>query len=276
MLKLMISQFKPYLASPEKNAEKHYQIIEEAVSARCNVVIFPELSMTGYDLRDAVSDVALDLNSEIIRRIKEYSNYISIVFGFVYEEQPGCFYNAAAYVEQGEILSVHKKVFLPAYGLFDEKRYFSEGSSFTFFDTKFFRGSILICEDALHADSLLHIAENNVDMVFIPAGSPLRGIGESGFYAEKVWDYTCGYLSTNMTSTVVFVNRAGVEEGVTFWGGSKIYKAGGSIECSLPFLKEDKCIVKLDRDNIRQERIKNPLVLKDKLRISYRTNMTQR
>lgn len=274
MLKLMVSQFKPYLADVEKNAEKHYQIIEEAVSADCNLVVFPELSMAGYDLRDAVSDVALDPGSEIIRRIKEYSRDISIVFGFVYEEQPGCFYNAAAYVEQGKILNIHKKVFLPTYGLFDEKRYFSEGSSFSFFDTKFFRGSILICEDALHADSLIHIAENNVDMVFIPAGSPLRGIGENGFYAEKVWNYTCGYISTNMTCTVVFANRAGVEGGVTFWGGSKVYKAGGGIECSLPFLQEDKCISTLNKADIREERIKNPLVLKDKSKILYKTIMT--
>lgn len=258
MKKIKIVQFKPYLGNILKNAEKHFEIIDKAISEGIDIVVFPELSLTGYNLRDLVSDVSVNEESEIFQQFLEKSKKISIIFGFVYEDELNLLYNAAAYLENGKVLHLHKKVYLPNYTMFEESRYFASGNSFESFNTKHFKTGILICEDALHISSLYILSQQGVDTLFILSNSPARGVFDNKLYSRDFWETTIKYIANNLTMNVIFVNRTGVEDGVTFWGGSTIYTALGDKIAQLELIKEDEYIALLDKDIIRRARLNSP------------------
>ncbi|MCB4203462.1 hydrolase [Deferribacterales bacterium Es71-Z0220] len=258
MINISLAQIKPSLGNIAKNAEIHFKHIEDAIKKNQDLIAFPELSLSGYNLRDLVYDVALNEESNIIQRLKEYSKEISIVAGFVYEDNRHLFYNSCGYFESGKIVHLHKKVFLPNYTMFEESRYFAAGNNFKAFDTKYFKCGMLICEDALHLSSILTLSRQNVDTIFVVSNSPARGIFEDSFYPKELWYNTLKYIATNLTVNVVFVNRVGVEEGVTFWGGSTAFSPFGKSIIELKLFDEQVKDITFDRKEIRRARIHSP------------------
>ena len=150
-LNIAIAQINTYLGDVEKNLDKHLSHICAAQGA--DLIVFPELSLTGYVLQDLVPSVALKPTSAdpVFSTLLTASENIDIVVGFVDEDPRHRFYIAAAYLSQGEILHVHHKTYLPTYGLFDEGRFFAWGDKIRAFDTGFGKLGILICEDFWHA-----------------------------------------------------------------------------------------------------------------------------
>ncbi len=264
MKRIKIIQFKPHLGDILKNAEKHFEYIEMAVSEGVDIIVFPELSLTGYYLKDLVSDVAIDLNSEIFEDFLEKSKDISIVFGFVYEDELNMLYNASVYLEDGELKHLHKKVYLPNYTMFEEARYFASGNDFEVFQTKHFKTGILICEDALHISSLYIMSQQGVETLFIVSNSPARGVFDSKLYSQDFWESTVKYIANNLTMNVIFVNRVGVEDGITFWGGSTVYSALGDKTAQLSLINEDSHTVIIDKDIIRRARLNSPFYRDEK------------
>lgn len=267
MTNIKIAQFKPFLGDLNKNAEKHFIIIDQAIAEGCDLVIFPELSLTGYYLKDLVSDVAIDEKTDLFKKFVEKSKDISIVFGFVYEDKFNMIYNAAAYLENGEIKHIHKKVYLPNYTMFEEARYFAAGDSYTAFDTKYFRAGLLICEDALHLSSLYIMSQQGVQTLFVVSNSPARGALDNELYSRNLWDTTNKFISSNLTMNIIFVNRVGVEDGITFWGGSSVHTALGQNICELPLLEETCQTISLGADLVRRARINNPFYRDEKYNV---------
>lgn len=267
MIDITLAQIKPVLGDIIKNAEKHFRLIEEAIDKKSDIIVFPELSLTGYNLRDLIFDSSLTFNNNFFKKFMEYSKEISIIVGFVYEDERHMFYNAAVYFENGDLTHLHKKVFLPNYTMFEESRYFTKGSSVGSFNTKFFRAAILICEDALHISSLFSLSRQSVDTVFIISNSPARGIFKDSFYSQTLWDNTLKFIATNLSVNVVFVNRVGVEEGVTFWGGSKVFTASGKKIAELELFSEEVKNVKLSKNDLRAARILSPFSKDEDLNI---------
>jgi predicted amidohydrolase len=267
MIDITLAQIKPVLGDIIKNAEKHFRLIEEAIDKKSDIIVFPELSLTGYNLRDLIFDSSLTFNNNFFKKFMEYSKEISIIVGFVYEDERHMFYNAAVYFENGDLTHLHKKVFLPNYTMFEESRYFTKGSSVGSFNTKFFRAAILICEDALHISSLFSLSRQSVDTVFIISNSPARGIFKDSFYSQTLWDNTLKFIATNLSVNVVFVNRVGVEEGVTFWGGSKVFTASGKKIAELELFSEEIKNVKLSKNDLRAARILSPFSKDEDLNI---------
>ena len=122
-----IAQITPKLGDVELNLAIYRQYVEKASRENCQLVLFPELTVTGYFLKDLVPDVALKLDSPEINGLKMLSRKVSLIAGLVEETPDFKFYNSAVYFEAGEIKHVHRKVYLPTYGMFDEQRYFSRG-----------------------------------------------------------------------------------------------------------------------------------------------------
>lgn len=267
MKKIKIAQFKPHLGDIHKNAQKHFSLIGEAIAEGADVVVFPELSLTGYYLKDLVSDVAINENSEVFQQFVEKSKQISIIFGFVYEDQFNMIYNAAAYLEDGTVKYLHKKVYLPNYTMFEEARYFAAGDSYTAFDTKHFRAGLLICEDALHLSSLYILSQQGVQTLYVISNSPARGVYDDELYSQNLWDTTNKFISSNLTMNVIFVNRVGVEDGITFWGGSSVHTALGDNICQLPLIQEASETVVLENDLVRRARVNSPFYRDEKYSI---------
>ena len=244
MKKIMIAQTSSILG--ELNEEK------------CDVIIFPELSLTGYCLRDLVYDVAIDERHEIIKTLLDKSHKISIVFGFVYLDDHDLVYNAGAYLEKGALTYLHKKVFLPDYTMFEEGRYFTKGSNIDVFKTQAGNTALLICEDALHISSAYALFKKGVSTVIIISNSPARGAYKEQFYAKSMWETVTRFISMSLTSHVIFVNRTGVEEGVTFWGGSHVFDPFGNKLVSLPLISEAFKILGIDISDTFRARINSP------------------
>jgi predicted amidohydrolase len=154
------------------------------------LLLFPELSLTGYFLRDMVPNVALKISSREIQHLQGLSRKVAFVAGLV-EESPDCrFYNAAVYFEGGKIRHLHRKVYLPTYGMFDEQRYFARGDRVRAFDSKFGRLATLVCEDLWHPSTLYLSALDGALLALCPSASPLRGIsdGQSQDDNARYWE----------------------------------------------------------------------------------------
>jgi len=263
-MKVHIAQISPILGNVEKNAEKHFEIIKEAVANGCDLVMFPELSLTGYYLLDLVYEVAMEESHPVYQKFLELSNDIAIVFGYVEESADRSFYNSAAFVHRGKTVHTHRKVYLPDYTLFEEGRYFAAGKEFVAFDTEFGKFGLLICEDSFHMSALYILSQSGVQNVLILSNSPARGNLEDGHDAANIWQTSNNYVASVLTVNLVYVNRSGVEDGVTFWGGSEAYDARGKKLISLGMFKEDRGCVEINMKTVRRARIETPFLRDEK------------
>ena len=150
---IALAQINTRLGNLQTNLEKHLALIQEARQAGADLLVFPELSMTGYVLQDLVSSVAITPTADdpVFRHLLQASQEIDLVVGFVEEDSRHRFFIAGAYLSAGQVVHIHHKVYLPTYGLFDEGRFFAWGDKIRAFDTRFGRMGMLICEDFWHA-----------------------------------------------------------------------------------------------------------------------------
>ena len=245
-MNVFLAQMKPILGDTEKNLKKIVEIVEEQIGKGTEIVVFPELSLTGYLLEEMVYDVAIDKVPEILL---ELSKKNSIIFGAVELGEDLYHYNTAFYLEDGEIKHRHRKIYLPTYGLFDEGRYFKEGDSVRAFDTKFGRVGMLICEDIFHQSNPYILGQDGAHTIFIIANSPTR-LTDKGLEIESVWESICRTTAISNGCFTVVVNRVGVEDGVNFWGGSFAISPSGDVLKKLKQFEEDGQEVSIDKKEI--------------------------
>lgn len=258
-IRVALAQIKPYLGDVEKNLEIIKENIERAISEKADLIVFPELALTGYFLKDMVAVVAKWVDrGEIPEELLEYSKKISIIFGGVEETKEHNFYNSVFYLEDGKLLHTHRKVYLPTYGMFDEYRYFSRGNKVRAFDTKFGRFGMLICEDAWHASSMYILNQDGADYIFVMANSPTRGLTEEKPSNIKTWENMNRTYSDIYNSYVIFSHRVGYEDGVNFAGGSEVIDPFGNEEVKLAYFEPDFKVVELEKQKVRRARIYTP------------------
>ena len=264
--RVAVAQIAPTLGDLEKNLALHEKMARDAIAQSANLLIFPELSMTGYFLKDQVPSVALHADSPLLEGFRDLSSRVAMVVGFV-EEAPGHrFYNAAAYLEGEEIRHIHRKVYLPTYGIFDEARYLAAGDRVRAFDTALGRMAILICEDLWHPVAPAIAAWDGAEILICPSASPGRGLGQAGpFQNSTTWERTIRTCGDLLTSYVVYVNRVGYEDGACFWGGSEVVTPGGEPLAKARYLDEELLLVEMDPGALRRARVANPLLRDERL-----------
>lgn len=254
-MKVHIEQMKPTLGNVEKNLEMMVKAIDRAIAEKNDIIVFPELSLTGYSLEDIVFDVAI---KDVPSILLEKSNEISIVFGAIELGEEGYPYNTAFYLEDGKVLHKHRKVYLPDYGAYYEGRYFMAGNKFRAFDTKFGRFGILICEDVWHQSAQYILAQDGAKYMFILFNSPAV-IGKAKEDISADWK---AIVKTNSLLNGVYsiaVNRAGIEDGTTFFGNSFVVAPNGEIVTEGEYLKEDSISWELSENELRRARFKAPM-----------------
>ncbi|NJD68207.1 MAG: carbon-nitrogen hydrolase [candidate division NC10 bacterium] len=267
-----LAQINPVLGDLERNLTLHEKTIEEAIGRGAGLLIFPELSLTGYFLKDIVSSVALPLTSPILDRLRELSRRVDLVVGLV-EEAPGyLFYNAALYLSAGDIRHVHRKVYLPTYGIFDEQRYLAEGSRIATFHTDIGRSAILICEDMWHPSTAWIASLDGMEILISPSASPGRGGLEEGqlFANARAWETVNRAYAQLFTSYVLYTNRVGYEDGACFWGGSEVIAPSGEPVAKAAYLDETLLVAEIDPAEVRRARTINPLWRDERLDVTCR------
>jgi predicted amidohydrolase len=259
--RVVLAQIEPTLGNLSANLETHLIEIDAAVKARADMILFPELSLTGYFLRDQTADVALDLDAPALEKLAERSREISIGVGFVERGRDGRVYNSVAFFEDGELLDVHRKVHLVTYGMFDEGRDFACGERFQAFESKHGRFGVLICEDMWHvASSYLHFL-NNVDAILVHSSGPGRGVcdDEPGLRSTRVWNKMQDALALLFQTWIVYVNRVGSEDGVFFPGGSRVVDPFGRESAVLEGIEPGRLEAALTSEALRRARVSTPL-----------------
>lgn len=252
-----LAQINPTLGNVERNLEMHREFIEQGKKAGVDLLVFPELSLTGYFLKDMVPQVALRLDSPTVRRLAEMSRGTSVVVGLVEESRSALFYNSALYLEDGVIRHCHRKVYLPTYGLFDEQRYLARGRTVRTFSSRFGTTALLICEDLWHASTVYIAAQQGAELLLIPSASPGRGVaeGERTLAIAETWEAMNRTYSTLFTLGLCFSNRVGYEDGVSFWGGSEVLSPAGERLLKGEYFEEGFLTGVLDLEEVRRARI---------------------
>ncbi len=263
-------QMTPVLGSVAPNLEAHHAAIDRAVADGINLLIFPELSLTGYHLRDLVPEVALGVDSPPVAELCRRSEEISLVVGLVEETPEFNFHNAAVYLEGGAVRHVHRKVYLPTYGMFDEERYFGAGRAVRTFDTALGRTGMLICEDLWHPSLAYLCACDGMQQLVAPGNSPARGAVSPQPTSARSYDHMLCTYAELFQCYVCFCNRVGCEEGVTFWGGSRVVAPDGTITAQAPLLEPAELTAALDPSLVRRERARTQLLSDERVDLTLR------
>ncbi|MGE5343447.1 MAG: nitrilase-related carbon-nitrogen hydrolase [Candidatus Omnitrophota bacterium] len=248
-------QFSPALGDVSKNVEFHVSEIKKAIQDRVDLIIFPELSLTGYHLRDIVYDMALTPGDAVYQRLSTLSRDIDILVGAAVEELPGIFYNCALYFSRGTLLHTHRKVQLPNFGMFEEQMIFKPGHTFRTFQFGDFTAGIIICREILFPSIGYLYFLQNVDFLIGISNSPHRGITKEGMTSLKLWERMGEVFAVHFHQHYVFVNRSGFEDGFGFGGGSFAAAPGLGIVKKARYYEDDVLDFTIDMEMVRRSRI---------------------
>jgi NAD+ synthase (glutamine-hydrolysing) len=262
-INLAIAQITTELGNVDSNLEKHLSLVHQARKDKVDLLIFPELSLTGYVLQDLVPSVACrpDSGDRVFRHLLDASRDIDLQVGFVDEDARHRFFIASAYISRGEILHVHHKVYLPTYGLFDEGRFIAAGNSIRAFDTRFGRVGMLICEDFWHASPPYLLWQDGADLLLLTSASPGHGLNSGPKLESSTWVERLNMTYASLfTIFVAHANRTGFEDGLNFSGGSTIYDPNGQLIIQAPYFEESLTMGEIDLNQLRRTRARLPLL----------------
>lgn len=280
-VKVCLAQVNPVTGNIGENVKKHLDIIKKAAAEGADLAVFPELSLTGYFLKDGIYDAGVKLFGSssadfpavfepLLNAGREFG--ISVIAGFIENDDDNNFYNSSFCLSEGKVVNVHRKVYLPTYGMFEELRYFKPGNGFGVFDLKGTKYSVLTCEDAWHLSSSYIAVNKGAHVIIVNSASPARGI-ESGlekFASMDMWEELLSVMAFYYRSYVVFVNRVGFEDGVGFSGGSCVFNPLGRVDGKLPYLDEGVMTVDLNLELLNNERARTPLIRDENLNITLK------
>jgi len=260
-----LAQMYPLIGNVATNLATHLKLIAEAKTQGVDLLIFPELSLTGYNLQDLVYEVAMRPNADspafktLLEASRDFA--MDLMVGFVDVDERARYFIAAAYLSNGTVQHIHHKVYLPTYNLFDEGRYFAWGDSVAAFDTRFGRVGMLICEDFWHASPPYLLWLDRADVLLFQSASPGRGISTADKLGSAHWVELVNQAYGSMfTNYIVHCNRVGFEDGVNFWGGSAIVDPDGDVVANAPYFEETLLVHKIDLNQLRRTRSRLPLL----------------
>ena len=273
-LRIALAQMAPGLGRLEANLERHHALLAQARGHEAGLVVFPELGLTGYLLQDLASEVAMRLDDPRLAELAGATAGLSAVVSFVEESADHRLFIAAALLEDGRIRHVHRKLFLPTYGLFDERRFFAAGDVLRAVPSRLGVGvGLAICEDFWHLSVPQVLAVDGAQILINISSSPGRDVAatnEVGLGTATSWRTIMRTYAQLTTSLVVFCNRVGLDESISFWGGSEVIAPSGRPIFSAPLYDEGLYIVDVDLADIRRERIGLPLLRDERLELEVR------
>jgi len=239
-MKIILAQIAPKL---RKITIREFSKYLQNIKSDVDLVIFPELALNGYLLKDAVFEDAYSLDE--IKKFAKLSADFDIIFGAVLS-QSYKFFNSAVYCSSGEIKSIHHKTALPNYGLFQEARFFFKGDSIESFQTKFGKTFVVICEELYSASVIAKISDEKPDLVVVISNSPARGFEDDGLLIQKQWNSLLKTTALLSGANTIFINRVGFEDGLGFWGGSCAVLPDSQILCCAKLFIEEYLEIQID------------------------------
>lgn len=279
---LALAQIAPALGDLAQNFALHQAKIVESRSAGADLVIFPELGLTGYQLQDLAPEVAMRRSDPRLQALaKLTSGGPSAVVSFVESTDDHRVFAAAALLEGGEVRHVARKCYLPTYGLFDERRFLAAGDAIR--ATRAALGGpavagdvgigIGVCEDFWHPTLPSILAQDGAELLINVAAGPARGASvdaDQGLGSAESWGTLLRATAALTTSYVAFTNRVGVDESLIFWGGSRVIGPDGVVLAEAPLFEEALLLAEIDLDEVARARSALPLLRDERLELTRR------
>jgi NAD+ synthase (glutamine-hydrolysing) len=278
-----LCQFRPTKGSPAANFDTIGRVFRSVATADAppDVLVFPEAMLTGYFLEGGVREHALTAEkvfAELARRHADSGAPPLEVCVGCYELHDDRLHNAAIWLALGGqdagVRHVHRKVFLPTYGVFDEERFVEAGRDVRAFDTRFGRAAMLVCEDAWHSISGTIAAVDGAQLIAIIAASPARGVAPDVTHPGQPtslarWDRLAQDIAVEHGVYVALTQLVGFEGGKGFPGGSIVANPAGEILARAPLFEDAMVPVQLDLDEIARVRAATPLLADLELKLPH-------
>jgi predicted amidohydrolase len=257
LLRLALAQLQAVADQPVINFSKHVQLVREAAAQDVDVIVFPELSLSGYLIADP-GRWADTFTDDFVDGLRAELGAMTAIVGLPRPADGHAAANSAAIVTGSGRVEYQDKLYLPNYGSYTEGDRFIAGSDLHVFEIGGFMIAVLICEDAWHG-SLAYIARlQGADVIVHPAASATSAISDR-FDSEQGWNTICRAEAIYYGTYVVFVNQVGEDHDQVFWGGSKVIAPGGQL-VGQAHRTEGLFVVDLRRDVIEAGRELLPMM----------------
>src|SRR6478609_2417836 len=269
---LALAQFQPRKGDYAGNLARVGAVLAQAASLdpRPQLVCFPESAMTGYFLEGGVREHAVTAGrlASDLHRVYGDGPPIDVCIGF-YEVWRNKLYNSALYLSLGEatplVRHVHRKVFLPTYGLFDEERFVERGRDIRAFDTPWGRAAILVCEDAWHSLTGTIAALDGAQLIIVPSAPPARGAWPKtdevpGPASVSRWERLTRDMADEHGVYLALANLVGSEAGKQFPGCALLAGPKGEVRVRGPLWEEALVVATIDLADVTRARADQPLI----------------
>ncbi|MCD6275172.1 MAG: carbon-nitrogen hydrolase family protein [Thermoplasmata archaeon] len=234
-MKILMAQTTP-IFDVEKNKERLIKIVK---NNQADIYIFPEMYLTGYLIRDKILVRAISVDSPFMKEIAEISHGKIIIFGF--PERDEFIYNSAGVAYNGEI-HVARKIYLPNFGPFEEKLYFKSGDYPFLLSTDHGTIGVQICYDVFFPEVTKIQALNGSDIIVNISASPIT--------SRNLFERVIPARAIENTVFFAYVNWAGLQRTLEFWGGSMLYSPRGNLLYKAPYFQEHIGVVEIDLEEI--------------------------
>ena len=272
-VRVALAQIAPRLGEVAANLELAADRIRAARADGADLVVFPELALTGYLLADLVPEVAMAASDERLTALSREAPGVLVAIGFVEETADHRYTNSAVLLRDGAVIGWHRKVYLPTYGMFDEGRFTRSGDRVRTCEVgePLGRIGLSICEDFWHPSVPMIQTQDGASLLVNLAAGPARAPGsDAGLAAIAGWHKMQETYALLGTVAVAFCNRVGNEEGLTFWGGSRLIGANGAVIAEAPLYEEALVVASLDTDDLRMQRYQLPILADERLELTRR------
>ncbi len=268
-MRIALAQTDSLLGDTAANLRHAKEVLGRASAEHADLVVFPELSLTGYSLGEVAEDVTFEADDPRLVGLARDAGGMDVVVGF-HEGGSGLHsYNAAAYFEAGELRHLHRKLYLPTYGIFEERKHFSPGQSVRAFDSRWGRQAILICNDAWQPQLAFIAVQDGARLLLLPTNSA-QSLFPEHYDSASYWRDITRFYARMFQSFVVFVNRVGQEGRLRFWGGAHVVDPWGRVIAEAPEGEETLLTVEIDLAEVRRRRREVPLVREARLALLQR------
>ncbi len=263
-MRIGLAQLNSILGDVNGNLSRAHKVVAEAKSEGVDLVVFPELFLTGYSLAEIEEDVSLEVDDERIRALAADANSTGMLIGFQEGQRRPHTYNSAAYIEDGRVVHTHRKAYLATYGQWEESKHFTPGSSLRAFDTRFGRMATLICFDVWQPAFVFLAIQDGAQVLLVPSNSVRKEFADQT-QNHDFWSDITRFYASMFECYVVFVNRVGDEGELNFWGGSHVVDPQGNVVVEAPRDEEALVVTDIDLGAVDQRRRETPLLKEARL-----------
>ena len=270
-MRITIAQVDSRLGDIDANLQRAEQVVAAAAEESADLVVFPELYLSGYSVGQVDADLSMRADDPRIEKLARHAGAAGLLVGFVESGQHGPHtYNSMAFYRDGRLVHVHRKLFLPAYSPFEERNHFTPGPTLRAFpadpDTRI---AVLLCNDAWQPQLAFLAVHDGARVLLVPAASAQSRFPEH-YDSREYWHDITHFYGRMFQVYVVFVNRVGAEGALRFWGGSHVIDPWGNVVADAVKADEQLLTVDLDLAEVRRRRRQVPLVKEARLGLLQR------